>query len=78
VWRFFTKRWDETLEKFPGNSHSRLALGINTFIGDDAFGDEVAAFHAAHPLSGDQRTVDQQIERMRVGLDFARTVRQQF
>ena len=78
VWRYFTDRWDETLEKFPSNSHSRLALGVNTFIGDEAFGEEVAAFHAAHPLSGDQRTVDQQIERMRVGLHFARTVRQQF
>ena len=78
VWRYFTGRWDEVLEKFPLNSHSRLALGFPTFIGDEAFADEVEKFHTEHPLGGEQRTVAQQIERMRVGLTFAGAIRQQF
>jgi len=78
VWRYFTKRWDEIVERFPRSSQPRLALGVPTFIGDEAFADEVEAFHIAHPMGGDQRTVVQQIERMRVGLAFAAALRQQF
>jgi puromycin-sensitive aminopeptidase len=78
VWRFFTKRWDEALEKFPLNSHSRLALGLPSFIGDETFADDVERFHTEHPLGGEQRTVEQQIERMRVGITFASAIRQQF
>jgi hypothetical protein len=78
VWRFFTKRWDEALEKFPLNSHSRLALGLPSFISDENFADDVARFHTEHPLGGEQRTVEQQIERMRVGITFASAIRQQF
>jgi puromycin-sensitive aminopeptidase len=78
VWHFFTKRWDEALEKFPANSHARLALGVAGFISDEAFADEVATFHTEHPLGGEQRTIEQQIERMRVGLVFASAIRSQF
>ncbi len=78
VWRLLTKRWNEAMEKFPLNSHSRLAMGIPTFIRDPAFADEVEAFHTAHPIGGEQRTVQQQIERMRVGLSFASALRGQF
>jgi puromycin-sensitive aminopeptidase len=78
IWRFFTSRWDENVAKFPGNTLSRLVLGVPTFIRDEAFGDEVAAFHESHPLGGEQRTVQQAIERMRVGLRFATALREQF
>jgi len=78
VWRFFTSRWEETLEKFPANTLSRLALGIPLFIKDPIFADQVAAFHEGHPLAGEQRTVEQAIERMRVGLTFASALRAQF
>jgi hypothetical protein len=77
VWRYITGRWDEAIEKFPPSTHSRLALGIPTFIRDEAFADAVEKFHTEHPLSGEQRTVVQQIERMRVGLAFATAIRQQ-
>ena len=78
VWKALTKRWDEALEKFPLNSHSRLTFGLRTFITDEQFADEVEAFHTNHPIGGEQRTVQQEIERMRVGLSFTNALRQQF
>ncbi|NNN01830.1 MAG: M1 family metallopeptidase [Acidimicrobiaceae bacterium] len=77
VWRFTTSRWAEAVEKFPPNTLTALALGIPTFIRDAAFADQVEQFHAQNTLSGEQRTVDQQIERMRIGLTFADAVRRQ-
>ena len=78
VWKFVTDRWDEALEKFPPSTHSSLTLGLPTFIGDEAFADIVEAFHTEHSLGGEQRTVEQSIERMRIGLAFAAVIRQQF
>ena len=78
IWEYITKRWDEAMEKFPLNTHSRLAMGIPTFFQDEAFADTVEKFHNDHPLGGEQRTIQQQIERMRVGLAFASSIRSQF
>jgi hypothetical protein len=78
VWTYFTNRWDEAAEKFPANSLSRLALGVPLFIKDESFANTVETFHTEHPLAGDQRTVEQALERMRVGLTFAAAMRQQF
>ena len=78
VWRYLARRWDEAVEKFPPSTIVRLTLGVATFITDEAFADEVEAFHHAHQLGGEQRTVDQEIERMRVGLAFSTAIRQQF
>jgi puromycin-sensitive aminopeptidase len=77
VWRFMTSRWDEALAKFPPNTLSYMTLGVRTFINDAAFADEVEAFHNSHPLSGEQKAVQQGIERMRVGLTFAAAMREQ-
>ena len=78
VWRFLTGRWGEALDRFPPSVQSRLALGVPTFISDEAFAHEVEAFHTAHPISGEQRTVEQQLELMRVGLAFTQAIRPQF
>ena len=78
VWRYITTRWDEAMADFPPSSQSRMMVGIPTFIVDEAFADEVETFQRAHPLDGAQRTVEQYLERMRVGLAFARAVRSQF
>lgn len=78
VWRYVTSRWDEALKRFPQNSHDRLTLGVSTFITDPALADEVERFHTEHPIYGGQRTVEQAIERMRVGLAFTAAMRQQF
>ena len=78
VWQYVSEHWDEALEKFPPSSYTRLTLGVPTFITDRDFADRVAAFHASHDLGGEQRTVDQAIERMRVGLNFTDAIRRQF
>ena len=78
VWTYFTGRWDDAAKRFPSNSLARLSLGVPTFIRDESFANTVEAFHTAHPLGGDQRTVVQALERMRVGLAFTSAMRQQF
>jgi len=78
IWQYIAKRWDEAMEKFPSNTHSRLAMGVPTFFQDEEFANTVEQFHNDHPLGGEQRTIQQQIERMRVGLAFASSIRQQF
>jgi puromycin-sensitive aminopeptidase len=77
VWRVITSRWDEAFKKFPPNTMSYMTLGVRTYINDAAFADEVEAFHDAHRLPGEQKTVQQNIERMRVGLTFAAAMREQ-
>jgi hypothetical protein len=78
VWKFATARWDEALEKFPVNTLSYLTFGVRTYINDPAFADEVEKFHNEHPLGGEQKAVQQNIEQMRVGLTFAAAMRAQF
>jgi len=53
-------------------------MGIPTFIRDPDFADTVENFHRSHPLAGEQRTIEQGLERMRVGLAYAAALRQQF
>jgi puromycin-sensitive aminopeptidase len=78
VWRYMASRWDDVLTTFPPNTLSYTTRGIVTFINDAALADEVEAFHESHPLSGEQKEVQQNIERMRVGLAFAAAMREQF
>ncbi len=77
VWRYLTSRWDEAIEKFPHSAHSRMGGGIATFVSDRAFSAEVAAFHTAAPIAGEQKTIDQYLERMVIGLDCADFLRSQ-
>ena len=77
VWRVLAGRWDEALASFPPSLMVRLTIGIPTFINDPALADAVEAFHRSHTLGGDQRTVEQYLERMRVGLTFAAALREQ-
>jgi puromycin-sensitive aminopeptidase len=77
VWRYLTGRWVEALEKFPPSIHVRLAMGVPTYINDEQFANVVERFHHEHSLGGEQRTIEQQLERMRVGLTFAEAVRPQ-
>jgi puromycin-sensitive aminopeptidase len=77
VWRYMTSRWDDVLATFPPNTLSYTTRGIVTFINDAALADEVEAFHRSHTLEGEQKEVEQNIERMRVGLTFAAAMREQ-
>ena len=78
VWRQVTDRWDEVNAKFPPNLVVRTVMGIPTFIRDPDFADTVENFHRSHPLAGEQRTIEQGLERMRVGLAYTAALRQQF
>ena len=78
IWTAITQRWDEILAAFPSSMHVRLTIGVPTYIRDVAFADTVEEFHRSHPLGGDQRTVEQYLERMRVGITFAAALREQF
>ena len=78
VWRYVVSRWDEALERFPRDTVYALAYGVTTFITDPAFSAEVEAYHRSHALGGMQRSVEQFLERMNVGLAFTATVRPQF
>jgi puromycin-sensitive aminopeptidase len=78
AWRSLSERWDEALATFPSSLMVRTTIGLPTYIKDPDFADTVEAFHRAHPIGGDQRTVEQYLERMRVGLRFAAALREQF
>ncbi len=79
VWRYVTDHWDQATSRISKNLHNRLALGVTTFIKDPSFADEVEAFHTANPVPGGYpASVEQQLERMRVGVEFAATIRAQF
>ena len=77
VWRELTTRWDEAVATFPPSLVVRSVMGVPTFITDEGFAQTVEAFHRSHPVGGDQRTVEQYLERMRVGLTFAAALREQ-
>ena len=78
IWHYVTGRWEEALEKWPPSVHTRIVGGVSTFYNDPVLADEVEAFHTRHPLTGEQRSVDQLLERMRVGMTFAVAMRAQF
>ena len=75
VWERLSSRWEEINAKLPPQTLHFLVISIVTFIQDRAFAGRVAAFHAAHPMESAQRQVDQRVERMLVGVDFAERVR---
>jgi len=78
VWRYATQRWADADAQFPHDSRSYSTRGVRTFISDRAFAAEVEAFHRSHPITGQQRNVDQNLEMMNFGLNFAETLRAQF
>ena len=78
VWEYVTSRWDDAIARFPRDTSYYLAMGIPTFINDPALADSAAAFMRAHPMGGMQKSVEQAIEKMYIGLAFATAVRRQF
>ena len=78
VWRRLRDRWDEVLAYFPEGMQAFATLGVRGIIGDEGLAREIRAFHESHPLAGEQKEVQQNVERMRVGLTFAAAMREQF
>ncbi len=75
AWEQLSSRWDEVVAMLPSKVAHRTVDAITTFIADRAFAERVAAFHTAHPVESGQRQIEQSIERMRVGVEFAERVR---
>ena len=70
AWELLKSRWDDVLEKFPVNGHSRMLAGVRSLCGDAALADDVARFLTEHPVRSGQRSVEQTIERLRVNVAF--------
>ncbi len=70
VFEKLTDHWDQALERFPVNSHSRMLQGVRTLCGDVGFARRVTEFIGAHPLRSGQRSVDQAIERLWINVEF--------
>jgi puromycin-sensitive aminopeptidase len=70
AFELLTEHWDEVLEKFPVNSHSRMLQGIRTMCGDAAGARRVTEFLSAHPIRAGQRSVDQAVERLWINVAF--------
>jgi puromycin-sensitive aminopeptidase len=77
VWRYVTSRWDEAMTRFTPTLHTRMFGGIITFFPDEKIAAEVEAFHLSHPITGEDKTIAQMLERLRVGVTFADAVRRQ-
>jgi puromycin-sensitive aminopeptidase len=72
VWAQVTADWDELLERFPVNSHSRMLDSARALCGDPAVAEGVARFLGEHPLESGQRSVDQMLERLAINVEFGR------
>jgi len=60
--------WDEVLERFPENSHSRMLSGIALLYTSPAVAEKVTSFVQSHPIATGQRSVEQDLERLSVGV----------
>ena len=74
VWRAFSARYDEAINRFPAGRTASAAVGVSTLFANGALAGEVRAFHTAHPLSAGQRQVEQALERLDINVAFAHRV----
>jgi puromycin-sensitive aminopeptidase len=73
VWQRLTETFDECLERFPNDAHSRMLSGISRLAESRALAESVVEFVAAHPIHSGQRTVLQEAERLMVVVSFGET-----
>ncbi len=79
TWGFVTDHWDGLLALYPENSIPRM-VEVSRLCrldpdGTPRLAEGVAAFLAAHSLGGQQRPVDQSLERLAVNVRFVRSQR---
>jgi puromycin-sensitive aminopeptidase len=72
VWTRISTDWDQLLDRFPVNSHSRMLDGARALCGDPELAADVAAFLTSHPLPSGQRSVVQMLERLAINVAFGR------
>jgi len=74
VWEFVSGHWHTLLDRYPANSITRM-IEVSRLCqldpdGTPRLSHEVEAFFAAHRLGGQQRAVDQHLERLAVNVRF--------
>ncbi len=74
TWEFVSSHWPTLLERYPANSIPRM-IAVHRLCqlspdGRPLLAGEVNEFFAAHPLGGQQRAVDQHLERLAVNVRF--------
>jgi len=79
VWEFVTVHWDKLLELYPENAVPKM-IEVSRLCQLDPDGSprlsrEVTAFLETHRLGGQQRTVDQSIERLEINVRFVLRLR---
>jgi puromycin-sensitive aminopeptidase len=77
VFEELAKNWADCLARFTNDAHSRMLSGVARMISSPITSERVTTFLAEHPIHSGQRTVDQAIERMWVGVTFAERERPQ-
>jgi puromycin-sensitive aminopeptidase len=74
VWEFVARHWEALLERYPANSITRM-VEVSRLCQLDPGGEprlsrDVVSFFGAHPFGGQQRQVDQHLERLAVNVRF--------
>jgi puromycin-sensitive aminopeptidase len=68
-WLFVKNNWEQINKTFPSLIMTRLVEGVTGLL-DEALAKEVFAFFEKYEFAGGQKTVDQHLEKLKVGLAF--------
>ena len=60
--------WEEVLSRFPENAQSRMLSGVSQMISSAEVAERVTSFLTSHPIETGMRSVEQDLERQRVGV----------
>jgi puromycin-sensitive aminopeptidase len=80
TWAFVASHFSEIRERFPVKSIPRLLEGVAALVhldpdGRPLYAEEVRSFLRSQPFGGEQRLVEQSLERLAVNLRFAQSWR---
>jgi puromycin-sensitive aminopeptidase len=68
-WHFVKSNWEQINKTFPSLIMTRLVEGVTGLL-DESLAKEVFAFFENYEFAGGQKTVDQHLEKLEVGLAF--------
>jgi len=69
AWDFIEKNWKKINDIFPNNTIPRMFGGIKS-ISDNDLANRVDLFFEKNPIPQGQKTIDQNIEKMKINLKF--------
>jgi puromycin-sensitive aminopeptidase len=70
AWEFIEQNWEAMLQRFPDNTIVRLIEAV-AVVRDHELADRIEAFCTTHTVPDAGKRLDQALERMRIGVDFA-------